>query len=141
MSVPCTFFVMSHASLKGRDFSRSPNDAATPFYGSGGLSEINIAELESLFTGVSFQSLLNERGVLRSGVWDGGDEGPWVYELSSPLVTALAKASPASLKTIATKWGGGAFQEAVLVGLLGALGLLAVNAVETKRSLYWWVSL
>jgi hypothetical protein len=138
MSVPSTFFVMSPLSTKGRDFSEDP---ALPFHQAGGLADDQIAELEFLLTGVSVEKLLDEDG-LRSGlVWEGGEDGPWVYELSSRLVTALAKAPSAKLKSISKTWGGGAFEEPVMMKLLDALKALALEATKTKRKVYWWVSL
>lgn len=135
MSVPCTFFVMSPESVPGQDFSSNPAHAMRPCHEAGGISGCNIAELEALLTGTTVEDLLDDRGDLQVGlVWKGDEhDGPWLYELSAPLLRGLATASSCTLRMLETEWGDGAFDATVVEELLGALRTLAVTALETNR--------
>jgi hypothetical protein len=74
-------------------------------------------------------------------------DGPWVFNIPTPLVTALGALSPASFLSIAEQWvkspelAHAGMQGSDVVPAIEALSSIASTAVKQHKSLLLWMSL
>jgi len=105
--------------------------------------QVSMGKLEAALTGQDYRVITAGPQYARL-VADGGDEGPWVFKVSSPLQASLAMAGSDRLARAAEEWSQaeehhGASPEH-LIWALKELSDLARRATAKDERLYCWVS-
>jgi hypothetical protein len=70
--------------------------------------------------------------------------GPWIWRFPAPLAKELAETTPEKVLQVAAQWSATdemACSPSDVVPIIEALAGLAKKASDTKRNLYFWLSL
>lgn len=108
-----------------------------------GVDSVKFGTLHSILTGRSFEELLP----LYEPVVTVSEDGPWVFQIPTELVTRVAALDDAGMADVARQWA--ATEEFVLdcwaedevASALSALSSLSNRAIESGQALFLWLSL
>ena len=109
-----------------------------------GVDTVKFGTLHSILTGQSFEELLPLYDPVATV---SEDDGPWVFQIPTELVTRLAALDDAGMAGIARQWA--ATEEFVLEGwgedeaasVLSAISSQSKRAIESGQALFLWMSL
>jgi hypothetical protein len=129
------FFVARPQDLVGVDFEEAIPSALFPTIQAGGLWHVNIAELETIVTGVPTSKLLKKNFEPRGGfVWESdSDDDAVVTAFSARLVESLAVLDSAGCKRAGTRWAKTLGEPKIFIELVGDLRLLALLTARVNR--------
>ena len=107
------------------------------------LDIVKLGQLRSLLSGEPFAAVLPEFPAVR----EVSDDGPWVYQISDPLVESRASMDDSTCETTAARWANtdemqmDGFDVAAAHVLLQELTALAAEASGSDRKVYLWNAL
>jgi hypothetical protein len=107
------------------------------------IDPVTIATLHAIVLGVEFDHSLVNGELLASG----GEDGPWVSEVSPQLVELLAKLDSQALQLVGDQWSQteefefAGWSSADVHAVLRQMAQLAQRAVAEKKSILLWVCL
>ncbi|MCG3181932.1 MAG: hypothetical protein BIFFINMI_04378 [Phycisphaerae bacterium] len=143
MGVLTDFIVANRAEAQRVFESSCPS---TDFAGldAKGIDTVKLGTLHAILTGTQFDPTF-----ISDTLVDGGEDGPWVFEVPMDLVQRLGKLDAQQLQTVGVKWAAteefsGKFDnwpsEAVLA-VLQEISALCKRAVQEGKALLMWMCL
>ena len=150
MGILSDLFVATDAEIDDAVVEEGPAERF-PAVEAKSVDDVKLTSLNGIATGRSFDlddgifdRLYEEVPLLR----DGGEEGPWVFRVPAPLVSALASADDGRLGEINEAWARTEEWQAEGVvapddtqWLVDDLARLARDAEAAGKNVYVWVSL
>lgn len=107
-----------------------------------GIDPVKFGTLHSMVTGRPFKELF----ALYDPVAMAGDEGPWVFQIPTDLITRLAALDETESAALSRRWAAteefvaDRWAEGDVTTALGAISSLSRRAVESRQSVFLWMS-
>lgn len=135
MGMMTEFFVARPQDLARVNFEETSPAALFPTLLAGGLWHVNVAELESILTGLPTTKFLKKNLDPRGGfAWESDrDDGPLVTAFSARLVESLAALDSAGCKKAGTQWAKSLGEPKIFIALVEDLRLLALLTTRVNR--------
>jgi hypothetical protein len=136
MGILSKFFVSRPVDMESEQMRSAPH-RVVPAIAANGITDRDLATLEACSTGVSRAKLIRKDGGSKlKCVWEGGDDGPWIYAFSPALTNRLAALADEEVASLGADWSAGLGDPKDFTQLLTGLRALALIAqgAQTKES-------